>query len=220
MSFQRVYRNKKSNKPPKIEPILEPVLQQVPENSADRFSSAAIKNQNFFIEEEDLSHTKQNSTNTKTIVQQEQTITSQLLPEHQSPATELLTENGKDDAPLSSDIRLKEDEDHAVENYTSPTNKRLTKLDLLRRQDSIPVVVSGFHQIESNFDDDRNGSKNDDDNWSYSPEKTNGFIISSNTHFVHSKFAPDHLKKNNSQALKSPIHNISLSNRGDLRSIE
>jgi len=235
MSFQRVYKKKTTSKPPKIDATQEPVLQRVPESSADRFSSAAIKNQNFFVDEEELNslNTKQNSTNTKTLVQQEQTIASQLLPDHhQSPATELLTENGKDDGPLSSDVRLKEDEDHTNENRLSPENKRLSKLDLLRRQDSIPVVVRDFNQIESHLDDERNNtSKNDDENWNLNtPEKINGFMMTSNTNFVHSKFAPDHLKKNNSQvafSVKSPkqimskdpyIH--SLSNRGDIKSIE
>jgi len=230
MSFQRIYKNKIHSKPPKVDIVQETNLQQVPECSADRFSSAAIKNQNFFIDDEDLNllNTKHNSTNMKTLIQQEQTITSQLLPDQQSPATELLTENGKEDGPLSSDVRLKEDEDQLYENQPSPENKRLTKLNLLRRQDSIPVVVSEFHQIESHLDDDRNnGFKNEDDNNS---ERTSGIMVTSNTNFVPSKFAPDHLKKNISQAtftLKSPKQNTSgdqyiqsLSNKGEQKSIE
>ncbi len=201
-------------------------IDEVPELESERIPSLKIKHQTLFPEEDDNAQTKPNSSNARSLAQQEQIdLPSPRNPERYTPNTGVLSDNGKEEGvafseeyPVVAQIQAEMNIEALPPLDSSPVQnptKSFLKLNLLRRQDSNPVVMQDFHQIESNLEGDGHLYTNEGDNssplFNAGDKGSAGFGAMSNSTIVPSKFAPDRMKKNNSQVtflFKSPKQNM------------
>lgn len=198
-------------------------MDEVPELESERIPSLKIKQQTLFPDEDDNAQTKPNSSNARSLAQQEQIdLPSPDVHLKNTPKSGVLSDNGKEEGVvLSEEAELPANRGRTQDNVdalppldTSPQNepgKSFLKLNFLRRQDSNPMVMKDFNQIESNFEGDGNLYTENESplNGVNSPDR--GFVSVSNSTIVTSKFAPDRPKKNNSQVtflFKSPKQNM------------
>jgi len=200
-------------------------IDEVPELESERIPSLKIKHQTLFPEEDDNAQTKPNSSNARSLAQQEQIdLSSPKHADRYTPNTGVLSDNGKEEGVAFSEespveqIQPEPNIESLPPLDSSPVQnptKSFLKPNLLRRQDSNPVVMQDFHQIESNLEGDGNVYTHEGDNssplFNAADKGSMGFGTMSNSTLVTSKFAPDRMKKNNSQVtflFKSPKQNV------------
>lgn len=173
----------------------------LPENGSPKTFNMLAKRQNFFLDGDDGNNSESNLAgkslaNADRFASPRQSCELLPLPLIKSRLISAHTRNNRYDTP--DEVEMKDEEENDIS--PMPANRksfRETFSERFRRQDSTPVVVRDFDQID--LDD----GKNDlaipyDGNTSpiNSPERSSaGFNNASASTFVTSKFAPDYARK-------------------------
>jgi hypothetical protein len=174
-------------------------------NKSGKTKSNTIKKQNFFVDEEEANY-MQATLNVDFGPQKESPYANPKLPNlitTPNLTARLITQIGKDDGNLNSDDMSANDEEH-LDLSPMPTSKLLSTgekfsptIPVFKRQDSTPVVMKDFNQIESNLDERFSESSSP----KHAGEKGSPSfgIAHGNPSIVPSKFALEGKIKNNSQ---------------------